>query len=450
MDDSEFRERWSYRWAGPEALDVLERDSARTTRQAGATPPLLAVRDAEGVYVEDCSGRVYLDLHGNNCHHLGYKHPNVLTAVHDQLGSLTFNTRGFTNPVFVEFAERLCGLWHGRDARVFLVPGGSAAVEVALAVTRVHTARHKTLSFKDSFHGRSLGAIGLTTVARERSPRLGPLLPGTFHVPSYKLTAEARASGVLNADAAAARSLEAVEAVFKQEGDIGCFIAEAIGNGGFRPPRWYWEEIRRLCDKQGTLLIFDDVPLGLGKTGAMFTSEHFPVVPDGCVLGKALGGTLLPAAALLVGGHLDGAPELDLGYFTHEKNPLMAAVALATLDTIVADRLVDRAGALGAIALERLQALAQRHSAMIAEVRGVGLMLSFDIRSAQPGPGMAQALARSVFLRCLEEGLILNYAGYGSTLRLSCPLVIGEVDLQLAIERLDRALSHCSEQATPL
>ena len=279
------REAWVFGQSRGEDRRVLEQDIAYTTRQANCRPPLLAIKQAEGIYVEDHSGRRYLDLHGNNCHHIGYRNPVLMAALTEQMATVTCNNRGFTNDVFVRFAERLSNLWPGADGRVFMVPGGAAANELALAVARVHTGCHKSITFDDSYHGRSFGALSLTGSPLHRSPRLGPLLPGNAYVPSFRPKA---GTGPLVEDAARS-SLAAIRHRLEAEGGFACVLAEPMANDAHRPPEWYWPAVRDLCDRHGTLLIFDEVPTGLGKMGALFSNSLFDVGPDMTVLGKGVG-----------------------------------------------------------------------------------------------------------------------------------------------------------------
>ncbi len=428
------RQDWIYRWAGEVDADILDRDAKLTMSQANNRPGYLAIHSAKGSFVTDHSARDYLDLHGNNCHHIGYRHPALISGLIDQLSILPVNTRGFTNEVFVTLAEQLYELWPGNDGRLFMVPGGSAAVELALALTRVHTGRYKTLSFADSFHGRSLGAIGLTAAVMERSERLGSLLPGALHVPSFKPAATPVQASGKDIEAAATISLNAIREVMDKEGDIGCIIAEPIANGGFRPPDWYWPEIRQLCDAHDSLLIFDEIPIGLGKTGVLFNSEHFGVLPDMTVLGKALGGAALPVAAVLADGKLDSARELNLGYFTHEKNPLMARAGLETLGVIRKENLVENAANLGPEISHRIDALRKHHPEGMISHCGEGLIHRIELARDK--------MAEAIFYNCMENGVILNYSGYGAGLSLSLPLNIAEEHIDLALDVLGNALKH--------
>ena len=428
------RQAWVDGRAGEAERGILARDARVTTRQRNCRPALLAIRRGEGLTVEDWSGRRYMDLHGNNCHHIGYRHPRLLAGLAEQLAELTCTVRGFTNEVFVTLAERLAGLWPGRDGRVFMLPGGAAANDLALAVARVHTGRQKFMSFDDSFHGRSYGAISLSGAAAHRSPRLGPLLPGALYVPSF------RADEAGDAESAARASFDAIcDGLAKR--DVACFFAEPMMMDSRRPPVWYWPEVRALCNDCGSLLVFDEVPTGLGKMGAMFSSELFDTRPDMTVLGKALGGSALPVAAVIVDGALDSAPELNLGYFTHEKNPMMARAAIETLDVIAEEGLVDNAVSCGRYALERLESVRRRHSRLCPRpARGQGMMLSFDIDAAADET-RNEALAATIFYRGLERGLILNYPAYGRSLTLSFPLIAKPDDVDQAIDILDATLA---------
>lgn len=429
------REGWVYGRAGNDDRRILLRDAQVTTRQRNCRPALLAIRRGEGLMVEDWSGRRYLDLHGNNCHHIGYRHPRLMAALVEQMSELTCNVRGFTNDVFVTFAERLAGLWPGRDGRVFMVPGGAAANELALAVARVHTGRHKFMSFDDSFHGRSYGAATLSGAPAHRSSRLGPLLPGAVYVPSFRSALQE------GAEAAAQGSFEAIRDALENL-DVACFVAEPLMMDSRRPPDWYWPAVRQLCDDCGTILTFDEVPTGLGKMGAMFSSELFGARPDMTVVGKALGGGALPVAAVIADGALDNAPELNLGYFTHEKNPLMARAAVETLKVISDDRLVENAVSYGCYALQRVESIRSRHSRLIPRpARGQGMMLSIDIGADSDDP-RNEALAATIFYGCMDRGLIVNYPAYGRTITLSFPLIAKLADIDRAIGILDETLSE--------
>lgn len=426
------RQEWVASWANESDAEWIARDADVIAKQANCTPPLLIMSKAEGVWVTDTSDRRYIDVHGNNCHHTGYKHPRILGVLVEQAEKLSFTSRGFSNPISIRFAERLAALSPHEGAKVYTVPGGSAAVETALAIARVTTGRYKTLSFYGSYHGRSLGALSAGGRTKDAPARLGPLLPGALHVASFH-----ERTGV--SEASARRSLDQIRDVLVHEGDVACLIAEPVRNGPYIPPNWYWPEVRKLCDQHGTLLIFDEVPVGLGKTGHLFNAEAVGAIPDITVLGKSLGGGFVPLSAVVTNGTLDCAPEMNIGYFTHERNPLMAAVGLEVLDVLVDEELPLNAAQLGKRGLEKLNEIALKTN-QIGNIRGAGLMLGFSMSGDFE---TATDRAQQLVYKALEHGLILNYAG-GPDVTLSCPLVISPAELDMVFSMLCKTLADVS------
>jgi 4-aminobutyrate aminotransferase len=213
----------------------------------------------------------------------------------------------------VLLAETLLSHWPGSPARVLFATGGSDAIEIALKLARVATGRFETLSIEGSYHGDGFAALGLAGASHDA--RLGPLLPGRHHVTPYWVDAD--------------RMVAETRACLDSR-TIAAVVAEPMRSSCHVPPDGLWREIRRLCDAAGTKLIFDEIPSGLGKTGRFFAFEHFDAVPDAVVLGKALGGGVVPIAAVIADATMDVAPELALGHYTHEKNPLTSRAALET------------------------------------------------------------------------------------------------------------------------
>ncbi len=430
------REKWVFDRSAGDDERVVRVDSAITAAQANCRPALLALQEASGIRVKDHAGRTYIDLHGNNCHHIGYQHPRLKSALSEQLNTMTCNTRGFTNEVFTEFAKKLSSLWPGLDGLVFMVPGGAAANELALQIARTHTGRYKSITFADSYHGRSFGAVSLTGDGFHRSPRLGPLLEGCFYAPSFRPSRQQP-----DPEHAAHESVTAIENLITEQDGFACLLAEPMASDCHRPPAWYWPRIRDLCDQHGIVLTMDEVPTGLGKMGALFNSELFAVQPDITVLGKALGGTVVPAAAVVVNARLDSAPELNLGYYTHEKNPFMARAALETLRIITEEGLVEKSVENGNYAWNQLESLRRSYTSIIPNpVRQQGLMLCIDIEQDKNQVDSNTNLASSIFYQCMDEGLILNYPAYGNKLTFSFPLVSEKIDIDEAAMIFARAL----------
>jgi 4-aminobutyrate aminotransferase len=420
--------------------NLLRRDAQVFFNQANTSPCPIALHKGEGSWLEDLAGKRYMDWHGNNCHHVGYAHPRITAAIADQLAQLSFVPRGFTAESPVLLAEKLQQIWPGERGRVSLVPSGSSAVEIALSLARVYTRRSHILSFYGAYHGRSAGALSVSGPARGRSTKLGSLVPGSIFVPPFHALRRGESD-----DDAAQRSLAAIRDALEFEGDIAALIAEPIRNGPFTPPHGYWAQVQELCVSHGTLLIFDEIPVGLGRTGAMFASEHFDVVPDMTLIGKALGGTALPLAAVIADERLNCSPELNLHYFTHEKNPLSAAAGLATLNILIDEGLSDRAAQLGVENLRKLKRLAAACDA-VHEVRGAGLMFGIGF-SAEGGASPSKSksktgaqLAATFVNAARDEGLIVN-GPREAEVTLAPALNITSNDLALGFDMVERALA---------
>ncbi len=440
------RARWQETSLGEAGRRLVERDAAVFVRQSLSSPCLAAIRRAEGIWIEDADGRRYMDFHGNSAHHVGYAHPHVIAAIHSQLDALSFAPRRFTCEPAVALAERLLRLAPGGFGKVLFAPGGSEAIEIALKLARVATGRHRTLSFWDSFHGAGFGAASVGGEAPFRAGRLGPLLPGDAHVPPFAcfrcpfgFPAPSNAPDLERCRMACAATAEYTLA---RETDIAAVVAEPIRAVPYLPPPGFWPRVGAAARAAGALIVFDEIPTGLGKTGRLFACEHTGVTPDILVLGKALGGGVLPLAAVLVRTELDVAPELALGHYTHEKNPVLAAAALATLDVIENEGLVENAAALGEYALARLQEIAASRRC-IGEVRGQGLIIGIELVTADGAP--AARMAERVLYQALARGLSFKLT-MQSVLTLSPPLIIrrDELDQALAIlsESLDAAVAE--------
>ena len=427
------RRAWEAAHNGVETRAWLNRDADAFLHQSLSTPCLDALVEADGIWLTDVEGRRFMDFHGNNVHQIGYRHPAVIAAVKEALDTLPFSPRRFTNPHAVRLAERLGALAPDPLGKVLFAPGGALAIGMALKLARVATGRHKTISLWDSFHGASLDAISIGGEAVFRKG-IGPLLPGAEHAPPCDpRDCRFRCGGRCNADCA-----EYIAYMLDKEQDVAAVIVETVRCTDVQiPPRSYYRILREACDRHGTLLILDEVPIALGRTGTMFAFEHYNIVPDLVVLGKGLGGAVFPLAALIARRDLDVAPMLALGHYTHEKSSVGCAAALATLDVLERDDLLARSQRLGARALERMAALKVRHQ-LVGDVRGIGLLLGVEL--VRPDGLPARDEAERVMYACLDRGLSFKI-GQGNVLTLSPPLVIGEADLDRAFDILDDALA---------
>jgi 4-aminobutyrate aminotransferase len=427
---------WSRDCVGAASRALVERDERVFLRQSASTPCLSAIRHAAGVWIEDCDGRRYLDFHGNNVHHIGHAHPRLIREVTEQMQRLSFAPRRFTCETAVALAEQLVEITPSGLDRVLFAPSGSDAIEIALAYARAATGRFKTISFWDSYHGSGFGARSLSGERMFHSEPIGPLLPGAEHVPPFGDYRNAwgvdRGSGELCA--------KTIRYVLEKEGDVCAVVAEPMRAMPTVPPPGFWQQIRAACNEHGALLIFDEIPTGLGKTGRMFACEHEDTTPDILVLGKALGGGMLPIAAIVARGDLDVCPHVSYGHYTHEKNPVTSQAALTTLAIIEEEGLVDNAARIGELALAGLRELQSRHP-LIGDVRGRGCMWGVELVLDRSTREPAFDAADAVLYAALRRGLSFKVMT-GNVLTLTPPLVVTEQHLQTALAILDESLAE--------
>jgi 4-aminobutyrate aminotransferase len=449
VNRSSRRAEWAARHRHSAGDALLDEDARYFLHQSVSTPCLAAIRKAEGIWIEDLAGRRYMDFHGNNVHHIGYGHPRLIAAIKNQLDELSFTPRRFTSEPAVALARKLAAIAPGNLGKVLFTTGGSDAVEVALKLARAATGRHKTLSFWDAFHGAGFGASSVGGEQLFRSGPIGPLLSGTEHVAPFACyrCAYGYPEHDGKPDLALCRMACAsyVSYVLEREGDVAAVIAEPARAVPYLAPPGYWQGVREACDRHGTLLIFDEIPTGLGKTGRMFASEHEGVVPDILVLGKALGGGVLPIAAAICRPELDVAGDWALGHYTHEKNPVTARAALTTIEIIESEGLAENAARVGARALARLEEMKSRHP-IIGDVRGRGFLIGVELVRDRAGKEPASDPAEAVLYRCLERGLSFKTT-MGNVLTLTPPLITTAAQMDEALTILEEAISDAARGA---
>ncbi len=438
------RAAWAEKNVDAAMRALLEEDERWFLRQSVSTPCLAAIVKAEGIWIEDASGRRAMDFHGNNVHHIGYGHPRLKAAIREQMEALPFAPRRFTNEPAVALARKLARLAPGGLSKMLFTTGGSDAVEVAIKVARAATGRFKTVSFWDSFHGAGFGAASVGGEALFRSGPIGPLLPGTEHVAPFACYrcpyGYPDRDGQPQLELCKLACASYLRYVLEREGDVAAVIAEPARAVPVLPPPGYWQAARAACDAAGALLIFDEIPTGLGKTGRMFACEHDGVAPDILVLGKALGGGMLPIAAVLCRPELDVAEHWAFGHYTHEKNPVTARAALTTIEIIEDEGLVENAARVGAAALARLHEMKRKH-ALIGDVRGRGLLLGIELVTDRTAKTPATDVAEAVMYRALERGLSFKTT-MGNVLTLTPPLTVTEAQMHQALDIIESCLAE--------
>ena len=411
--------------------DLLDADADTFLHQSLSTPCLDVIARAEGSWLIDLQGRRILDFHGNSVHQLGHGHPRVVAAVKAALDTLPFCPRRYTNTYAVDLARALAAVAPDPLGKVLFAPGGAAAVSMALKLARVATGRHKTLSMWDSFHGATLDAISVGGEALFRR-EAGPLLPGTEHLPPLHL-----ASRFFGPDRPFERFADYIDYALDVQGDVAALIAEPMRWTTVElPPPGFWAQVRDSCHRHGTLLIFDEIPSGFARSGTMFVCEQVGATPDILVLGKGLGGGVMPLAAIVADPALDIAAEGALGHFTHEKSPTGCAAGLALLNVIREEGLLARARDLGRRGLDRLRDLTHRHDG-VAAVRGVGAYFGLELTGRDRAD--AEARADRLLYASLEQGLSLKIGG-GTVATLCPPLTITDAEFDQALDIVAAAL----------
>lgn len=427
------RSEWAARHLHEDTETLLAEDARYFLHQSLSTPCLNALDGCDGSYLHDVEGRKILDFHGNSVHQVGYGHPRVVAAIQQQLADLPFCPRRYTNRPAIDLAKKLVEKAPGDLNRVLFAPGGTAAIGMALKLARAATGRHKTISLWDSFHGASLDAISIGGEAIFRNG-MGPLLPGTEHVPPPDPSSCPFKCGTT----CSLQCADYIEYVLEKEGDVGAVIAETVRSSPYIPPRDYWKKVRAACDRHGALLILDEIPTGLGRTGTFYVHEHYDVVPDMVVIGKGLGGGIFPLAALIAREDLNTAmADRALGHYTHEKSPVACAAALATIETIESAGLLEQATTMGDYTQTRLRAM-QAAFPLIGDVRGLGLLLGVELKDPKTG-ARATEVAEQVLYGCLSRGLSFKVS-MGNILTLVPPLTISREEMDEALGILEASL----------
>ena len=378
--------------------------------------PVTIVRGA-GVYVWDEAGRRYIDMMGAySAASFGHCHPRLVKALTEQAQRLDTISRAYFSDRLGPFLAKACALT-GMDAALPM-NSGAEAVETALKAARkwaykvkgVPSDRAEIIAAEGNFHGRTISIIGFSSVAQYRDG-FGPFPPGFTLVPFGDASALAAA---ITPDTAA-------------------FLVEPIqGEGGINvPPPGYLSEVARICKANNVLLLCDEIQSGLGRTGRLLACQHEGVAPDGLMLGKALGGGMLPVSLFLARREVMQVFTPGDHGSTFGGNPIAAAVGLAALDTLFDERLIERAATVGAHLLNRLSLI---KNPIIREVRGRGLFAGIELHRNMASAG-------TVIRRLLQAG-VLTKDTHRNTIRFAPPLIINESQVDWAVDRLTEVLEE--------
>jgi 4-aminobutyrate aminotransferase/(S)-3-amino-2-methylpropionate transaminase len=403
---------------GPRSQEILERLRTSVAAPLSITFPIAAA-EARGALLTDVDGNTFVDFAGGvGCLNVGHSHPHVVQAAQEQLDR--FSHTDFTvvpYEVYATLSERLLRLAPlGGPAKAAFFNAGTEAVENAVKFARAYTGRSAVIGFEGAFHGRTYLSLALTSKTHPYKEGLGPFAPEVYRVRFNDVDAIHRAF----------QTLVAPE-------DVAAIVFEPVqGEGGFFPAtREFVEGVRAICDEYGIVMVCDEVQSGFARTGRFFAIEHFGVTPDLITIAKSIA-MGIPLSGVLGKAEIMDAPQEGGVGGTYVGNPVAQAAAVAVLDVIEDEGLVERSAAIGETIRARMLAWQARWPA-IRDVRGLGSMLAIELPDA--------AVASAVVQAALERGLLLLKAGVnGDAIRVLVPLVIADAELDEALGAWEQAL----------
>ncbi|MGE5691310.1 MAG: 4-aminobutyrate--2-oxoglutarate transaminase [Pseudomonadota bacterium] len=421
---------------GPRSQEILERHEQAVAKPLAIYLPLVA-ESGSGATLTDVDGNTFIDFTGGvGVLNVGHAHPRVVAAAQEQLERFAHTDYTIVPyEVYVRLAERLIALapFTG-PAKAAFFNAGTEAVENAVKFARLYTRRPAIIGFEGAFHGRTLMSMTLTSKTHPYKVGLGPFAPEVYRVP---FASEYRGPSTEDALAALERAFSTVVA---PEQVAAIVIEPVLGEGGFVPaPREFLHGIRRICDEHGIVLVVDEVQTGFARTGRFFATEWYDIEPDLMTVAKSIAAGL-PLSGVIGKAEIMDAPHDSAVGGTYVGNPVAQAAALAVLDVIEEEGLVERSAEIGDRIRERMLAWQERHP-QIGDVRGLGAMLALELvqepATKEPAPELATRIAEEA----LSRGLLLLKAGvYGNCIRVLVPLVITDAQLDEALEVWEEAI----------
>jgi 4-aminobutyrate aminotransferase/(S)-3-amino-2-methylpropionate transaminase len=424
---------------GPKSRELMEKVHQHTPKSVGHGTPL-GIASARGATVTDLDGNTFLDFSGGiGTLNMGHCPPAVVKAIQEQSEEymhLCFQVLAY--PSYVDLCAKLNAITPGNHAKkTVLFNSGAEGTENAVKIARAYTGRSGIIVFDRAFHGRTMMCLGMTGQVKPYKVGFGPFPGDVARIPypyGYRSHGDAEEA-----------TFHALDQVFRCDlppEKVACIIMEPIlGEGGFVvPPPTFMPRLRKLCDQHGILLIADEVQTGFGRTGKLFCIEHWNIIPDLIVMAKSLGGGTPLSAVTGRAEMMDALVTGSIGG-TYGGNPLACRAALAAIETLEKEGLVERANALGERVKGHLKPLQEKYP-VIAEVRGLGAMIGIELadpKTKEP----ATTLAAELISACLKKGLIMLKSGAGNNvIRTLMPLVMTDEQVDEAMEILASCLAE--------
>ena len=423
--------------------ELLER-RVKNIPQGPFNTTLAFIKDAKGATMVDVEGKKFIDFAGGiGVNNVGHCHPKVVQAIKDQADSFIhtcFHVAMYES--YVELAEKLNDLAPGDSQKMTMFANsGAEAVENAVKIARYATKRSGIVCFDNAFHGRTQLAMSLTSKVKPYKFNFGPSVPEIYRMPyayCYRCPFNLKYP---SCNTACADYLEDFFIGNVAPENTASLISEPIqGEGGFvTPPPEYFPKLKKICSKYGIALIIDEVQSGAGRTGKFFAIEHWGIEPDIITIAKSFAGGM-PLSAVTGKSKLMEAPHVGGLGGTYSGNPVSCKAALAVLDILIEDKLIETAQKLGETLLKRFQSLQKTHE-IIGEVRGKGPMLGIELVKDRETKEPATEEAKKLVQLCYEKGLIILSCGnYGNVIRTLMPLVITNEELETGLSILEESL----------
>lgn len=429
---------------GPNSQELLEKKQKYVAKGISNGTPLF-IDKAEGALMTDVDGNTFIDFYGGiGVINAGHCPQPVVKAIQDQAEKLLHTCFMVTMyDSFVDLAQKLTEITPGDfEKKTVLVNSGAEAVENAVKIARAYTKRTGIIAFEMAFHGRTNMAMALTSKVKPYKHGFGPFVPDVYKMPSaycYRCYYRSSYPGC------GMQCLEQFDRFFAAEvapESIAAMIIEPVqGEGGFIvPPKEFLPGLKKIADQHGILLIVDEVQTGFGRTGKMFASEQFGVVPDIMTMAKSIAAGL-PLSAVVGKAEIMDAPGPGQLGGTFAGNPLSCAAALATIDYIEQEQLPHKAEKIGNVVMDRLKDMQEKYS-LIGDIRGLGAMIGIELVKDRQTKEPAKEETGRIVQECLEQGLIIISAGvFGNVVRMLMPLVITDEQLEQALNILDNAFA---------
>ncbi|MGD0056469.1 MAG: acetyl ornithine aminotransferase family protein [Methanomassiliicoccales archaeon] len=425
---------------GPKAMEIIERDK-KYLATTNKVMPVVAKR-GQGMYVEDVDGNVYLDFQsGIAVNNTGHCHPKVVEAVRKQVGELIhFPGILLSQNLEGEVAKKLNEITPGNfEKKVYFMCSGAGAIDSAIKVSRWATGRPREIAFMGAFHGKSIGALSLTASKNAYRKGFMPEMPGVVHVPyaycyrcPYKMEYP-------ECDVYCAKTIDEMylEKFIPPEEVASIFVEPIQGEGGYIvPPKAWHKEIKRICEKYGILFVADEVQSGFGRTGKWFAIENFDVVPDIVVAAKGIASGM-PMSACIFNEKFDikqpGAHATTFG-----GNPVTCAAALATIEAMKEEKMLENAAKQGDYMIGRLSEMKQKYE-IVGDVRGIGLMTAIEIVKDKKSKAPDMVTRNKICMDAMKRGLLVLFCG-ASSIRIIPALNVTRTQIDTGMELLEKEI----------